>query len=1515
MCTACGLPNKFHFLSDSAGDSDAIEQGSSADGAGQPLATIEQLAGYLVNGYWEYKGTVAHHWTSNTITYNLGNLNAAEQQMALAALSLWQDVANITFVQTSGTANISFNHDGSMQARTTGNWMPSGEMVGTAVVNISSNWVTTYGSSLGNYSYQTYIHEIGHALGLGHQGAYNGSATYGTHNVYANDTWQYSIMSYFAQSNYGGASYRFVMSPQMADIYAIQSIYGAATDTRTGDTVYGFNATAESVFNFASYASTPAFTIYDSDGADTLDCSDYSQNQTIDLRPGAYSSIGGLSQNIGIYLTATVESAIGGSGSDTITGNAADNTLFGGVGNDTLIGGAGNDYLDGGAGADVLTGGIGDDIYYVDNLGDSTIENGVEGLDTVLVAVSGYVLPASVEIGKVVATSGMILLGNDAANVLYGNIGNDTLNGGGGNDTVVYSGLSSEYHLYYNSLDGTYTISDLRFGNPNGSDLLVNIEQILFDDGLITLDAPIVAAPIITSFSPDSNLIGDGITNATAITLTGTATANSLVHVYDGQALLGTATADSSGAWSYVTASLPIGLHSFTATATAGGEISSPSIALTVTIDTTAATVSSVAASGSGITAGNGILAAGSVVTLTVSLSEAVTVAGGTPTLSLNNGGTATYSGGSGSSALTFSYTVAAGQNTSDLAITAVNLGSATVRDAAGNAANLAGAVGNPAGTLQIDTTVVNNTPNTPPDIVVSNVVAQKGQAFAATSLFTASDREGNAIVAYEFWDDNAVKGPADDRPAVDLGGHFLVSGVRQGAGAAIHVAAADLGATTFQTGSGADVLWVRAYDGSLWSNWSEFTVTAPVNHVPVVTAGSITVQKKAVVSATSLFAVSDADGDAIVSYRFYDDNKRAGTSDDGGAFGTSGYFTVNGVVQAAGQAFDLAAADLGSVQFHTGSNTSDLLWVTAFDGLEWSPWQSFKVNATNRAPEVSVTNVMVAPASSNGGGANQAGGAQIVTVGDDKRIGASHLFNVFDADGDTIVQYEFWDSTPGWDNGNFVFKGVVQGANAAISVQADKLDQLHFRFASASDLLWVRAFDGEGWGAWKSFTASGLPAAPNGAVPTVTGADISTTRNHVFAADDLFSFHPGGGGQITLYQFVDGLANGTDVSGRFEFNGDAVAPGRGLELSADELSDLTYTSGQGADLLWARAFDGVSWSAWASITVTAPYNKTPVASVSNLNVAKLATLAAADLFSVTDPDGDGVAKYQVWDGGLDSKSGHFVLNGVAQGAGVAIDVAPGQLTDLEFQAGQGSDLLWVRAFDGLGWGAWQSFTVSAPQNRAPVASVSDKSVAKNAIVDAASLFSVSDPDGDAIMKYQIWDSGLDSKSGHFVLNGIAQGAGAAIDVAPGQLNDFKFQAGQGSDLLWVRAFDGLDWGAWQSLTVTAPVNKAPSVQVSNQVLAANSTVSADSLFVASDPDGDSITRYEFWDSTMSAGSGHFEKSGSIQVAGTALGVLADELDDVTFVTGDAGGTDELWVRAFDGHNWGNWMEFWISQT
>ena len=119
----------------------------------------------------------------------------------------------------------------------------------------------------------------------------------------------------------------------------------------------------------------------------------------------------------------------------------------------------------------------------------------------------------------------------------------------------------------------------------------------------------------------------------------------------------------------------------------------------------------------------SGDLNAGKTVTYTLGMSEVVTVTG-TPKLTLNDGGTATYVSGSGTNTLTFSYTVAAGQNTPDLMVTAVNLNGATISDGAGNAANLS-LTGLTQGSPQIDTT--------PP--TVSSVTATAGDYDAGKAL------------------------------------------------------------------------------------------------------------------------------------------------------------------------------------------------------------------------------------------------------------------------------------------------------------------------------------------------------------------------------------------------------------------------------------------------------------------------------------------------------------------------------------------------------------------------------------------------------------------------------------------------------------------------------------------------------------------------------------------------------------------------------------------------------------
>ncbi len=105
----------------------------------------------------------------------------------------------------------------------------------------------------------------------------------------------------------------------------------------------------------------------------------------------------------------------------------------------------------------------------------------------------------------------------------------------------------------------------------------------------VTIDTTAPIAPAIASFSTDSGVVGDHITNDNTLTLTGTAEANSTVKIFDGATLLGTATAAANGTWSFATAALTNGAHSFTATDTdAAGNTSAASAALAVTVDTVA---------------------------------------------------------------------------------------------------------------------------------------------------------------------------------------------------------------------------------------------------------------------------------------------------------------------------------------------------------------------------------------------------------------------------------------------------------------------------------------------------------------------------------------------------------------------------------------------------------------------------------------------------------------------------------------------------------------------------------------------------------------------------------------------------------------------------------------------------------------------------------------------------------------------------------------------------------------
>lgn len=402
--------------------------------------------GVLTYGYWTYdqfmasyfhdlraaNGTAANADAYYAETYHMFEAFRADQQVAAAnAIGMWDDLINVTFQQApAGTeADIMFGavymstaagahayypqaealddyygttDYGKISGDVMINWYynaPNGGNGGTIVNRPADNSFSNF--AYGSYGNFAITHELGHSLGLSHGGDYNASAgqsiTYGNNAYFYQDSNQYTIMSYFlgnvtGQSvvNLDNLTYLYAQTPAVHDILSVQNIYGADMSTRSGDTVYGFNSTADKgVFDFVQNTH-PVLTIWDGGGNDTLDLSGFNSNSIIDLNEGAFSSAsykvtdavkaqdmallgitteaqwqsflakyamnadGSLHDNIAIAYGAKIENAIGGVGNDTMTGNALNNFLSGGAGDDIIKGGAGIDVISLGAGNDIF---------------------------------------------------------------------------------------------------------------------------------------------------------------------------------------------------------------------------------------------------------------------------------------------------------------------------------------------------------------------------------------------------------------------------------------------------------------------------------------------------------------------------------------------------------------------------------------------------------------------------------------------------------------------------------------------------------------------------------------------------------------------------------------------------------------------------------------------------------------------------------------------------------------------------------------------------------------------------------------------------------------------------------------------------------------------------------------------------------------------------------------------------------------------------------------------------------
>lgn len=298
---------------------------------------LDTMAAFLTDGFYEYFGEERQSFDLSAdgfIKVKIAGLTKDARILAKHALEVWTDATGIEFKIVRKKAEIVFD-DKTAEAYTY--TTVDGNTITSAAINIGKSWLDYNGRGLQDYSMLTFIHEMGHALGLGHGGIYGGQPQDNPPAPLANDSWQATVMSYFSQDERDGvdADKAIPVTPMMADILAIQDLYGIES-VHTGNDVHSFKA---------DFMGLTARTIVDSAGIDTLDFSWSTKANIVDLHNETYSSIQGVRNNMLIARGTVIEAAIGGIAGDTIIGNNYANALYGNLGADTLTGNGGDDFF------------------------------------------------------------------------------------------------------------------------------------------------------------------------------------------------------------------------------------------------------------------------------------------------------------------------------------------------------------------------------------------------------------------------------------------------------------------------------------------------------------------------------------------------------------------------------------------------------------------------------------------------------------------------------------------------------------------------------------------------------------------------------------------------------------------------------------------------------------------------------------------------------------------------------------------------------------------------------------------------------------------------------------------------------------------------------------------------------------------------------------------------------------------------------------------------------------------
>ena len=259
--------------------------------------TVNQISGAKTKLYYGFL-TGQENYLSKDDKAGFAAMDTDQQSAVGDALSYLSSLINVEFIKDESKANITF---GTNQQTSSAGYAkyPNGNGLGASVLMLdkadSKGVATNTGAQLNDhssYAWYTLIHELGHAMGLKHPGAYNagGGTTPGPYLPAASDNRGTTVMSYndaagskklnVSASSNGYTYSSSGISPssyKVLDIAALQYLYGSNKNTDASDLTVS-----------DSYQSYSA--VWAPKGL-RVDASATTRSNVFDMRAGYYSSI------------------------------------------------------------------------------------------------------------------------------------------------------------------------------------------------------------------------------------------------------------------------------------------------------------------------------------------------------------------------------------------------------------------------------------------------------------------------------------------------------------------------------------------------------------------------------------------------------------------------------------------------------------------------------------------------------------------------------------------------------------------------------------------------------------------------------------------------------------------------------------------------------------------------------------------------------------------------------------------------------------------------------------------------------------------------------------------------------------------------------------------------------------------------------------------------------------------------------------------------------------------------